>query len=117
MNRRKAGSKAEDQAVMFLEQAGYKIIKRNFTFGRIGEIDIICKHEGALIFVEVKARMNHEFGPPEASITRKKILSLKRAAEGYLYINNIRDIPCRFDFIAIEYLDGKTAIRHLINAL
>jgi len=117
MNRRKAGSQAEDQAVMFLEQAGYSIIKRNFTFGRIGEIDIICKHEGILIFVEVKARMNHEFGPPEASITQKKVKALKKAAEGYLYINNIRDIPCRFDFIAIEYPEGIPSIRHLINAL
>jgi len=117
MNRRKAGSQAEDQAVMFLEQAGYSIIKRNFTFGRIGEIDIICKHEGILIFVEVKARMNHEYGPPEASITQKKVKALKRAAEGYLYINNIRDIPCRFDFIAIEYPEAIPSIRHLINAL
>lgn len=117
MNHRKAGSNAEGEAIVYLEQAGYKILKRNFTFGRVGEIDIICKQDGILVFVEVKARMNHEFGPPEASITQKKIRSLKRAAEGYLYVNKIDNTPCRFDVIAIEYTEGIQNIRHLINAL
>lgn len=117
MNRRKAGAQAEDSAASFLEQAGYSILKRNFTFGRVGEIDIICNHDGTLVFIEVKARMNLEFGPPEASITTKKIQSMKRTAEGYLYINKINDMPCRFDVIAIEYTDGVQSIRHLINAM
>ncbi|MFM7157393.1 MAG: YraN family protein [Bacteroidota bacterium] len=117
MNRRKAGAKAEEVAMSFLEQAGYSILKRNFTFGRIGEIDIICNHDGILVFIEVKARMNLEFGPPEASITTKKIQSIKRTAEGYLYINKISDMPCRFDVIAIEYQQDIPIIKHLINAL
>lgn len=117
MDRRKAGNIAEDIAVKFIEGLGYRVLKRNFTFGKVGEIDIICDVEGMLIFIEVKARMHHAFGAPESSITPKKVKSIKRVAEGYLYVNKITDKACRFDLIAIDFIDGETHIRHLINAM
>jgi putative endonuclease len=117
LDKRKAGNIAEDIAVRYIEDLGYRIIKKNFTFGRVGEIDIICEHENVLIFIEVKARTNHAFGEPESSITRKKISSIKRVAEGYLYVNKISNTQCRFDLIAIDYVDGEQHIRHLINAM
>jgi len=117
MDKRKAGNIAEDIAVRYIEALGYRIIKKNFTFGKVGEIDIICEFQGMLIFIEVKARTNDAFGAPESSITAKKIKSIKRVAEGYLYINNIYAKPCRFDLIAIDYLNGEQNIRHLINAM
>ena len=42
MDKRKAGNIAEDIAVRYIEKLGYRIIKKNFTFGKVGEIDIIC---------------------------------------------------------------------------
>ena len=117
MDRRKAGNVAEDIAVQFIEGLDYTILKRNFTFGKVGEIDIICEHQHMLIFIEVKARMHHAFGAPESSITSKKIKSIKRVAEGYLYIHKISDKQCRFDLIAIDFIDGQAQIRHLINAM
>jgi putative endonuclease len=117
MDRRKAGNIAEDIAVKFIEGLGYRVLKRNFTFGRVGEIDIISEFQGMLIFIEVKARMHHAFGAPESSITPKKVKSIKRVAEGYLYVNKITDKACRFDLIAIDFIDGETHIRHLINAM
>ena len=117
MDKRKAGNIAEDIAVRYIEELGYRIIKKNFTFGKVGEIDIICEFQSMLIFIEVKARTHHAFGAPESSITSKKIKSIKRVAEGYLYINKISDKRCRFDLIAIDFIDGKSQIRHLINAM
>ena len=117
MDRRKAGNIAEDIAVEFIQELGYRILKRNFTFGRVGEIDIVCEFQDILIFIEVKARMHHTFGAPESSITPKKVKSIKRVAEGYLYINKISGKQCRFDLIAIDFKDGGTHIRHLINAM
>jgi putative endonuclease len=117
MDRRKAGNIAEDIAARYVEDLGYRIIKRNFIFGKVGEIDIICSFQNMLIFIEVKARMHHAFGAPESSITAKKISSIKRVAEGYLYVNKIYDKQCRFDLIAIDFSDGETHIRHLINAM
>lgn len=116
MNFRDAGTKAEELAVEYLEAQGYSIVKRNFTFGKVGEVDIICKHNQTLIFVEVKARTNKEFGSPESAITPKKMKALRRCAEGFLYIRNITDIECRFDVIAIDFSMHPHEIRHLINA-
>ncbi|MDD5164906.1 MAG: YraN family protein, partial [Patescibacteria group bacterium] len=54
------GNLGEDLAVEFLEKQGYKIIERNLKTGRVGEIDIIARKDGELIFIEVKTKSNHE---------------------------------------------------------
>jgi Holliday junction resolvase-like predicted endonuclease len=61
----------------------------------------------------VKYRNTCNYGTPESSITYKKIKTLRRAAEGFLYIRKIVDTECRFDIIAIDFTDGKHSIRHL----
>lgn len=112
-NNRDIGYKAEKIASDFLESLGYTIIQKNFHFGRYGEIDIICSDNTTLVFVEVKYRNTYNYGTPESSITHKKIKTLRRAAEGFLYIRKIVDTECRFDIIAIDFTDGMQSIRHL----
>ena len=51
--RKELGNKGEDIAVRYLEDQGYKILKRNFR-SRYGEIDIICSRAKSVVFVEVK---------------------------------------------------------------
>jgi putative endonuclease len=110
------GKKGEEIAEGILKEKGYEIIKRNFHFGRYGEIDIIAKDKDTLVFVEVKTRYSKEYGNPLESITYSKQMKLKKAAEGYLYINNIRNVPCRIDVIAIDFTEAKPIIEHLVNA-
>ena len=112
-NNRDIGYKAEKIASDFLESLGYSIIQKNFHFGKYGEIDIICDDNNTLVFVEVKYRNTYNYGTPESSITQKKIKTLRRAAEGFLYIRKISDKECRFDVIAIDFADGAQCIRHL----
>jgi putative endonuclease len=115
---KKTGDEGEDLAVELLESKGYSIVKRNYRYGK-GEIDIIAKdpEEEGLIFIEVKSRKNLEFGSPEEAITKNKIKQLKRIAELYLYENEIKEILCRFDVIAILMLPGKKPqIEHFVNA-
>ena len=54
MNTREKGDKAEEIAVKYLVDKGYSIKKRNFSFGKIGELDIIAEKDDTLVFVEVK---------------------------------------------------------------
>lgn len=115
-NQREKGTVAEDAAVEFLKNKGFTIVKRNFHFGRDGEIDIIARDRDVLVFVEVKARASDLYGSPESSITPSKIKTIRRTAEGYLYINKITDVECRFDVIAIDYARKPPEIRHLISA-
>jgi len=115
---KKTGDKGEVLAAEYLESKGYSIIKRNYRYGK-GEIDIIAKdpQEEGLVFIEVKSRKSLEYGSPEEAITKNKIKQLKRIAELYLYENEIIEILCRFDVIAILMLPNqKPQIEHYVNA-
>ena len=57
----KLGRFGENTAKSFLIRKGYEIIDLNFHTP-YGEIDIICKHNDQLIFVEVKTRKSMKFG-------------------------------------------------------
>jgi putative endonuclease len=116
-NNRQKGSKSEQVAADFLTAKGFEILKRNFHFGRTGEIDIIARHKNYLVFIEVKARGSDTYGDPLFSITPKKQMALRRAAEGYLYINKISGIDCRFDIVTIDWTSGEPKIEHLVSVM
>ncbi len=108
MNKRAIGSLAEDKAVLFLENLGYKIIKRNF-FTRYGEIDIIAKEDFTVVFIEVKYRKSLSFGSPLEAVSKHKIKNICKSARIYL---SSAEVAARFDVISIT--DNK--IEHLKNA-
>jgi putative endonuclease len=95
---------------------GYTILARNFIFQH-GEIDIIARDGNELVFVEVKLRRGSNFGTPEDSMTERKQKLLRRTAEGYLAVNHIEEILCRFDVVAIQIDGGKTVYRLYKNAI
>jgi putative endonuclease len=110
------GNEGENLAVNMLTDLNYEIIDRNYRYGK-GEIDIIAKDGDVLVFIEVKTRKNLEFGPPELAITKNKQIQIKKIAQAYLYSNNIFDVDCRIDVIAI-FLDRNLPpkINHIKNA-
>lgn len=115
-NKRKTGSKGEDIACEFISSIGYEIVERNYQFGH-SEIDIIAKDGVTLVFIEVKYRMNLEFGPPELSITKGKQNQIRKTASAYLWENEIKDQLSRIDVIAILQLGNQEPqINHIINA-
>ncbi|MBD1206895.1 MAG: YraN family protein [Ignavibacteria bacterium] len=115
-NNRAAGKTSEDLAAEFLTAKGMRIVKRNFHFGRVGEIDIIAEDGQALVFVEVKARSSTLYGTPEEAITPSKQRAIRKVAAGYLYTQGITDRECRFDVIAIRLFSNEPEITHLIAA-
>jgi putative endonuclease len=113
---KESGRRGEELACTFLVKKGYDIVKRNFRFGH-GEIDIIARKEDLLIFVEVKTRTNYEFGEPELAITKSKQKQIIKIAKAYLYINEIYNMQCRFDVVAImleKYKEPR--LNHIENA-
>ena len=80
----KVGKIGEDMAVKFLKKKSYKIIERNFIAGKYGEIDIIAKDKGELVFVEVKTKTDEQFGSPEQEFTYQKKKKMRRAIQNYL---------------------------------
>jgi len=109
--KQKIGKMGEDTAVRFLLKKGYEILERNFRFRR-GEIDIIAKKQGEIVFVEVKTTMKGGFGEPEDRVGSKKQYQIGQVAKGYLYSKEIYDVDCRFDVITVT---GSNKVLHHIK--
>ena len=48
-------------------------------------------------------------------MTKDKIARVKRVADFYLYVNDIKDTLCRIDVITIVFVNGETVINHYKN--
>ena len=112
-NCRDIGTFYENEAVLFLQNKGYQILKQNFHC-RQGEIDIIAKDGEYLVFIEVKYRKNAYEGAALEAVTPQKQKRIIQTAKYYLYITASKGLerPCRFDVIAFE---GEKVV-HIQNA-
>ncbi|HEX7047824.1 MAG TPA: YraN family protein [Gammaproteobacteria bacterium] len=95
------GRNAEQLARRFLEARGLKVLAENYQT-RWGEIDLVMEHAGQIVFVEVRARLNNNFGGAAASVTPAKQKRLIRAALRFLEQSRLAHRPARFDIVAID---------------
>lgn len=114
-NKHSKGKSGEKIAEKFLKEKGFRLIERNYRYGR-GEIDLIFQDNAVLVFVEVKSRQTDTYGEPEDSITPRKRKQIRKIAEAYLWEKNIKDTECRFDVIAIKWDGGKEILNYIHNA-
>ena len=105
------GRAGEVKAGDFLKNKGYKILEKNYKT-HIGEIDLIAKDGDTLVFVEVKTRLNDDYGAPSEAVNAKKQQKYYLVATEYLVRNKLTDSQCRFDVVEIE--NGQ--INHIFNA-
>jgi putative endonuclease len=108
------GQKGEDRAVEYLKNAGFKIIDRNWKWGK-HEIDIIAENKDFIIFAEVKTRTDDYQMHPVTAITREKQKSIIWAADGYIKKYNI-DKESRFDVLTIIKKSENFEIDHIEDA-
>lgn len=105
--RRRLGDVGEELAARFLAERGYVVVTRNYRCAS-GEIDLVCRDEDTLAFVEVKTRRGGAFGLPEEAVTARKLARLQAAGQDYLQRLDCRD-PWRIDVVAVE-LDARGAL-------
>ncbi|MBT6253982.1 YraN family protein [Candidatus Uhrbacteria bacterium] len=103
--RKAVGQFGEDFATRYLKKKGYRVLARNWKAMGV-ELDIVCKYEGELVFVEVKTRRSRVAGDPEDSVTVLKRSHLERAAHAYLDTLSDHDVPWRVDVVAINLVEG-----------
>ncbi len=108
------GKIGEELAVAYLQQNGYAILERNWTFQK-AEIDIIAQKGNILAIVEVKTRSSIDFGLPQDFVKPKKIQLLVKAVNEYVISNDL-DLQVRFDIIAISKEDNDFNIEHIEDA-
>jgi len=112
--RKRAGNYGEATAKGYLTAKGYEILETQYR-REGGEIDIVAKDGGYLVFVEVKYRRQTRYGSPAAAVTAAKQKALTTAAWFYLSENNLADADCRFDIIEI-FGKEQLEINHIQNA-
>ena len=94
------GAIGEELACRYLSLRGYKVLLKNYECA-LGEIDIIAKERGALVFIEVKTRSSLEMGSPAEAVTFHKRHQIVKTAQYYLKRYGIKDVACRFDVVSI----------------
>jgi putative endonuclease len=116
-DKRKLGKWGERRCERFLKRKGFRTLVRNFSCSG-GEIDLIMVDgDGALVFVEVKARKDEAFESVESVITNAKKNRMSRAARYFIASHNIEERLFRFDVVAIVLgRSGPVQIRHYENA-
>lgn len=100
------GQRAEESALRFLQDQGFKLVEQNFH-SKMGEIDLIVSQVvsqySLLVFVEVRQRKASVFGSAAASVTRGKQRKISRTAAFFLQSHpEFESFDCRFDVIAID---------------
>jgi putative endonuclease len=90
----------EDAAVARLVAEGWTVLHRNWSL-RLGELDIVARRDGCLVFVEVKARRAPVYVDPALGVDWRKQRQLRRVAEAYLALEKPVFTECRFDVVGV----------------
>jgi putative endonuclease len=108
------GKTGETIAAGFLEVKGYRILERNWRWGR-NEIDIIARHGTDTVIIEVKTRRSNRFCEPETSIIKGKQRILINAANAWVrYHKSPGEV--RFDVITVVMGPKGNIINHIVDA-
>jgi putative endonuclease len=94
------GATAEARAVDLLIRRGYHIVERNFRC-KVGELDIVARDRGTLVFVEVRSRTDLVHGHALEAVGHLKQRKVSRVALRYIRDRHPRFDEARFDVVAV----------------
>jgi putative endonuclease len=106
-HRRRLGQAGEAAAAAWYEANGYEILARNWRCQE-GELDLVLRRAGTVVFCEVKTRTSVMFGAPVEAITRTKRERLRRLAVRWLSGSGTAASDLRFDVASV--LDGEVEV-------
>ena len=115
MNTKEIGNEGEKRACQYLLSKGYEIIEKNWNT-KSGELDIIVKKDGTLVFVEVKTLPNATPDMLSSVLGKQKQKRIVKTAKHFMlkhrqYSNSY----IRFDAIVLD-MQGLPPAYHIENA-
>ncbi len=113
--RRAVGVEGERAAERFLRAQRYTILARNYRCHG-GEVDLIALDGSTVVFIEVKARTQADFGTPFEAVDKRKQHQVQRAAQFYLAQNRLHDRDARFDVVGVRWENGAPQCELIRNA-
>lgn len=119
-NNKPKGNYIETLASAYLSREGYQVIARNYAYMG-GELDIIARDGGTLVFVEVKSVWNNQQGNPAARVNALKQKKIWKTACHFLATQKEHaprgfDTPCRFDVLTARVYQKPLQFMHYKNA-
>jgi putative endonuclease len=110
------GLAAEEAGCQWLAGRGYRILDRNWR-RPWGELDIVAEHDGAVVFVEVKASAKQVEGfDPFLRAGGRKMHKVQRTAQTWLLQHRYGpDTEWQLDVLSIVMSPDGTTIEHFPN--
>jgi putative endonuclease len=119
LTRRQTGLLAESAVADFLFADGFAVLARNLRLGPL-EIDIVARKRKLLAIVEVRTRAAGAWVPAFESVSRAKILRLRRAAAALWRSKSpiVRNVDrVRIDVASVSFAGGRTRIEYVPGAI
>jgi len=101
------GRFGEDLAAAWYCDRGYEVLARNWRVAA-GELDLVARRGDVVVFCEVKARANADYGTPAEAVGWAKQRRIRRLALDFLAAEGLRGVEVRFDVAAV--LGGKLEV-------
>jgi putative endonuclease len=108
------GKLGEEIAVEYFRKKDFKILEKNWRFGKL-EIDIIAIDKETLVFIEVKTRSADYLVEPELSLTKKQQGFIIRAANAFIDTHSY-DMEARFDIFSVVIHPEGREVKHIDDA-
>lgn len=109
------GRLGENAAVELYESAGFRVVERN-PRTRDGEMDIVARRPGLLVFCEVKTRRSDRWGDPSEAVHALKQHRLKKLAARWLSEHRPGPVDIRFDVVSVIVRGDRPEIVHISDA-
>jgi putative endonuclease len=115
--RRDLGAAGESLVARWYEDAGYRVLDRNWRC-REGELDLVLAGRGrVVVFCEVKTRATNTFGTPAEAVTARKQQRLRVLAVRWLDAHPGSRGRLRFDVASVTRApNGKLDVEVLEDA-
>ena len=94
------GGYGESQAAQYLRRLGMEVLDRNWRCD-LGEVNLVLRDGSALVFCEVKTRVDDRFGSPVEQVTQAKAARLRRLAARWLSEHDVRVEHVRLDVVGV----------------
>jgi putative endonuclease len=95
------GRYGEDVAARHLESLGMTILERRWTC-RWGELDLVARDGGTVVFCEVKTRTSSRHGTGFEAVSGRKAARLRRAASAWLQGQEVQPEAVRIDVVSVR---------------
>lgn len=122
MNTKEIGNTGEKIACNEYLKKGYKLIKHNYRYKMLGEIDLIFVYETEtgdkfIVFSEVKCRKTNSLGTPADAVNITKQQKIIKTAQCFLLENQLyNNYYIRFDVAEVYYFKEKFKVNIIENA-